>query len=202
MTITSGLDLGLPASPLAEDPKLNAELQIVYNALHNIVQAMNDAGIPAGGISPNPTVQDVSHGGTGVATATGVLIGTGTTAMTAVAGGTVGQQLRVKTIGPTTYEFSSSGTGDVVGPAGAVSGNVAVYDGITGKLLKDGGTLGTAAFTDATAYVPANAPVVSGGELNAYAAGANGLSLAADVSALITLVQTIRTALVANGIMS
>lgn len=31
------------------------------------------------------------------------------------------------------------GTGDVVGPAGAVDENIAVYDGVTGKLLKDGG---------------------------------------------------------------
>ena len=34
-----------------------------------------------------------------------------------------------------------AGTGDVVGPAGAVSGNVAIYDGATGKLLKDTGTV-------------------------------------------------------------
>lgn len=32
-----------------------------------------------------------------------------------------------------------AGTGDVVGPAGAVDENIAVFDGVTGKLLKDGG---------------------------------------------------------------
>lgn len=31
------------------------------------------------------------------------------------------------------------GAGDVVGPAGAVNGNIAVYDGVTGKLIKDFG---------------------------------------------------------------
>jgi len=32
-----------------------------------------------------------------------------------------------------------SGSGDVVGPAGAVDERIAVFDGITGKLIKDGG---------------------------------------------------------------
>jgi hypothetical protein len=31
-----------------------------------------------------------------------------------------------------------SGTGDVVGPASAVAGNVALFNGVTGKLIKDG----------------------------------------------------------------
>lgn len=35
----------------------------------------------------------------------------------------------------------SSGSGDVVGPAGAVNGNLAVFNGITGKLIKDGGAV-------------------------------------------------------------
>lgn len=34
---------------------------------------------------------------------------------------------------------TGSGTGDVVGPASAVSGNIAVFDGTTGKLIADGG---------------------------------------------------------------
>ncbi len=33
------------------------------------------------------------------------------------------------------------GVGDVVGPTGAVDGDIALFDGVTGKLLKDGGTL-------------------------------------------------------------
>jgi len=34
----------------------------------------------------------------------------------------------------------TGGTGDVVGPASAVNTNIAVFDGITGKLIADGGT--------------------------------------------------------------
>lgn len=33
----------------------------------------------------------------------------------------------------------AGGSGDVVGPAGAVDERIAVYDGVTGKLIKDGG---------------------------------------------------------------
>jgi hypothetical protein len=36
---------------------------------------------------------------------------------------------------------SASGSGDVEGPAGAADGHIAVFDGITGKLLKDGGAI-------------------------------------------------------------
>ncbi|WP_025030386.1 hypothetical protein [Nitratireductor aquibiodomus] len=36
--------------------------------------------------------------------------------------------------------------GDIVGPNGATDGNVALFDGTTGKLLKEGGALGSAAF--------------------------------------------------------
>ena len=41
-----------------------------------------------------------------------------------------------------------TGDGDVVGPASATDGAVATYDGTTGKLLKDGVTLGTVATLD------------------------------------------------------
>lgn len=34
-----------------------------------------------------------------------------------------------------------AGTGDVVGPAGATDGHLAIFDGGTGKLLKDGGPI-------------------------------------------------------------
>ena len=50
---------------------------------------------------------------------------------------------------------AGSGSGDVTGPAGATSSKVAMFDGATGKLIKDGGALGTAAFTASTAYDPA-----------------------------------------------
>jgi len=38
---------------------------------------------------------------------------------------------------------TSAGSGDVVGPASATDGHLAVFDGVTGKLLKDGGAVPT-----------------------------------------------------------
>jgi hypothetical protein len=49
----------------------------------------------------------------------------------------------------------SGGTGDVVGPASSTDGDVVVFDGTSGKLLKSRGALGTAAFTASTAYATA-----------------------------------------------
>ena len=42
---------------------------------------------------------------------------------------------------------AATGVGDVVGPSSAVNNGVALFDGTTGKLLKDGGTLATVATT-------------------------------------------------------
>lgn len=53
--------------------------------------------------------------------------------------------------------LSDLGTGDVLGPAAAVDGNVVLFDTATGKLIKDGGTLGSAAFTESGAYDVAGA---------------------------------------------
>ncbi|WP_349366789.1 MAG: hypothetical protein ABL311_04700 [Nitratireductor rhodophyticola] len=56
-----------------------------------------------------------------------------------------------------------TGTGDVVGPNSATNNNVALFDGTTGKVLKDGGALGTAAFTSSGDYVSvAGAGALSG----------------------------------------
>ena len=51
--------------------------------------------------------------------------------------------------------------GDVIGPVSATGGNVAVFNGATGKIIKDGGTLGTAAFTVSTPWTTFN-PVRTG----------------------------------------
>ncbi|MDH6294690.1 hypothetical protein [Agrobacterium fabrum] len=42
-----------------------------------------------------------------------------------------------------------AGTGDVVGPAGAVNNRVALFDGTTGKILKDGGVLASDLYASA-----------------------------------------------------
>lgn len=46
--------------------------------------------------------------------------------------------------------ISGGGGGDVVGPASAVNNGVALFDGITGKLIKNGGVLGTASTANVT----------------------------------------------------
>lgn len=221
MTITSGLNSGLPAAPLADDPVLNGELQIIYNTLRNIIQALNDAGIPSGGITPSATILPVVNGGTGIATATGLLKGNGTAAMSAVAtSSTVGQVLRVT--GANTYVWGAvnladtdaitgnlpvtnlntgtgataltfwrgdgawgvpAGAGDVVGPAGATGNNVVLFDGATGKIIKDGGTLGTAAYTSSAAYDAAGAAAAA-----QAAAIAASQPLDTDLSAIAALV--------------
>ena len=52
-------------------------------------------------------------------------------------------------------DIPTAGTGDVVGPASSTDGAVALFDGTTGLLLKDGVVLGTAATTNSTAYATA-----------------------------------------------
>lgn len=49
-----------------------------------------------------------------------------------------------------TLTASGGGAGDVVGPASAVNSGVALFDGVTGKLIKDGGVLGTLATQSGT----------------------------------------------------
>lgn len=59
--------------------------------------------------------------------------------------------------GATGLEFvpAPGGGGGVTGPSSAVDSGVALFDGTAGNLLKDGGALGTAAFTASSAYATA-----------------------------------------------
>lgn len=66
---------------------------------------------------------------------------------------------------------SGGGGGDVVGPAGAAANGVALFDGTSGKLLKDGGVLGSAAFTAATAYATAAQGALAGTALQPASIG-------------------------------
>lgn len=77
----------------------------------------------------------VADGGTGASDAATARTNLGAQA-TLVSG------TNIKTVGGQSLLGSgdvSVGTGDVVGPASATSGNIATFDGTTGKLLQDGG---------------------------------------------------------------
>lgn len=83
--------------------------------------------------------------------------------LTLVAGTNVTITTDAGTDSVTINASGGGGSGDVVGPASATDNAVALYDGTTGKLLKNGVVLGTAATTASTAYtastvVPSTAP--------------------------------------------
>lgn len=54
-------------------------------------------------------------------------------------------------IGGINYPFPGPGNGDVAGPPSSVSGDVACFNGTTGKLLQDCGSLGLSTVTSVTA---------------------------------------------------
>ena len=60
--------------------------------------------------------------------------------------------------------WTSSGTGDVVGPSSSTDGRVVTFSGATGKLIQDGGTLLTSLLTSTTAastYQPLDADLTT-----------------------------------------
>lgn len=93
----------------------------------------------------------VANGGTGATTAANARVGL----LPSYTGN--GSKVLALNAGATDVEWTSAGAGagDVVGPASATDGAVALFDGTTGKLLKNGVVLGTAATTASTAYATA-----------------------------------------------
>jgi hypothetical protein len=67
----------------------------------------------------------------------------------------------------------AGGAGDVTGPASAVSGNLAVFDGTTGKLIKDGGSPASGTVT-ATGTLTANQLIIGNGTTDIKALGTLG----------------------------
>lgn len=67
---------------------------------------------------------------------------------------TAGPGITINRANPTApvIGVSGAGTGDVVGPVSSVDSEVALFDGVTGKVIRGGGSLGTAAFTSSTSY--------------------------------------------------
>lgn len=105
----------------------------------------------------------VAQGGTGAKTASAALTSLG--AATSAQGSKADTALQPADVATVAFSGSyndlldtpspGSGTGDVTGPASSTDGAVALFDGTTGKLLKDGVVLGTAATTNSTAYATA-----------------------------------------------
>lgn len=89
---------------------------------------------------------------------------------------TAGSNITIDRTDPDNPIISSTaaggGGGDIVGPASAVNNGVALFNGTTGKLLKDGGVLGSAAFTASTAYATAAQGALAGTALQPAAIGA------------------------------
>lgn len=88
-----------------------------------------------------------------------------------------------------------AGSGDVTGPASATDGAVALFDGTTGKLLKNGFAPGTGVATALAVNVgTAGAVVVNGGALGTPSSGtltsATGLPISTGVSGLGTGIAT------------
>ena len=77
---------------------------------------------------------------------------------------------------------SGSGTGDLVGPSSAIDGEMALFDGVTGKLVKGGGaptsgTVTSVAMSVPTGFSVSGSPVTASGALAiTYSAGYEGFT--------------------------
>lgn len=120
---------------------------------------------PAGATGPQgPTGAKGDTGATGPQGPTGATGAKGDTGATGATGAT----------GP-----AGSGSGNVNGPASATSGNLAVWDGTTGTLLKDGGTLTTSLVPEGTALYHTNARTIAS-TLTGFSATAGGTIASTD----------------------
>jgi len=83
---------------------------------------------------------------------------------------------------------AGSGSGDVIGPASSVNNQVALFDGATGKLLKDSGVvLGTAAASATGDFATAAQGTLAGTALQPAAIGVSVQAYAANLTEWATL---------------
>lgn len=106
----------------------------------------------------------IANGGTGATTAANARVG-----LLPSYTGNANKVLSLNA-GATDVEWTSAGAGagDVVGPASATDGAVALFDGTTGKVLKNGVVLGSAATTNSTAYATAAQGALADTALQSY----------------------------------
>lgn len=103
---------------------------------------------------------------------------TGTpTVPTAAPGTNTGQAASTEFVTAAIAAIPGGGTGDVVGPASAVNERIAVYDGTTGKLIKDGGKT-VAELQPLDTDLTAIAGLTSAADKMPYATGAGTWALA------------------------
>ena len=78
--------------------------------------------------------------------------------------------VRVKATADGLEFYTIASGGDVVGPAGATDGHIAAFDTATGKLIKDGGVLGSAAHAATGDFAAAASFIAGAGALTGPAA--------------------------------
>ena len=109
--------------------------------LSDVTRNLTDVGLLDSTAINGVLAEDV--GGTGESSFTDgqILIGNGTTTGLEKANLTAGSSVTI-TNGPGTIQIdvtAGSGLGDVIGPASATANDIALFDGTTGKLIKDAG---------------------------------------------------------------
>jgi hypothetical protein len=80
-----------------------------------------------------------------------------------------------------------SGSGDVNGPSSSTNNAVALFDGTSGKIIKDGGVLGTAAFSATSAFATAAQGSLADSALQPAAIGTTVQGYDADLGAIAAL---------------
>lgn len=115
------------------------------------------------GVLSSEATLAISRGGTNISTYTtgDFLYASASNVLSKLPIGTTGQLLRVSAGGVPEW-FTGAGTGDVVGPASATNGAVAVYNGTTGKLLQNGTKLEADLATGPASATSGNLPSFNG----------------------------------------
>ena len=140
-----------PAAGLSTVPAIeNGETTWKTKALFDTTNPA-DVGAADPGTSLIAARRDHVHGGGGGSVATDAIwdalgdlaVGTGANTAAKLTVGADGKYLKAASGEATGLIWDTpAGSGDVVDPAGATDGHLAVFDGATGKLIKDGGAPG------------------------------------------------------------